>query len=398
MKKIAIVLHDMRCGGVEKSLTSLLKELDYGEYSVDLFLFREEGDFLQDIPEEVNVIPYPLDQYTYFRCFTPGKKGILQLLRGRKYGTALYCGVKLLLESLFYRDRRWQYVYKVFRNKNKTIPGQYDIAIDYQGMGSAIMPTAVVHDKIQARRKLTWIHTDMLEIPEPMLALSELVGDFDQIVCVSEAAKKTFISRFPTYECKATVFYNIIPEEQIRMLSMQDVGLCRNEKINILSVGRLAVHKGYDIALKAMLSLKNSGIGFCYYIVGDGEQRAQLTSLVKEYQLEEYVIFAGKQQNPYPYYRFCDIYLQPSMFEGYCITLAEARLFHMPIITTDFAGAREQIVPDYSGIIVQCNSAEIAKQLKTLCADEGKRVALTEALKQLEIKNNSRQSITQLFG
>jgi glycosyltransferase involved in cell wall biosynthesis len=55
----------------------------------------------------------------------------------------------------------------------------------------------------------------------------------------------------------------------------------------------------------------------------------------------------------------CNIYVQPSRHEGYCITLAEARCLYKPIITTNFAGAREQIVNGKTGLVVSPNEKEI---------------------------------------
>ena len=88
--------------------------------------------------------------------------------------------------------------------------------------------------------------------------------------------------------------------------------------------------------------------------------------MVAEKKLTETFIFAGGQDNPYPYFKYCDIYVQPSRFEGYCITVAEARVFRKPIVATDFDGAREQLKDNETGVIVPCTVERIAEAVEKL--------------------------------
>ena len=66
-----------------------------------------------------------------------------------------------------------------------------------------------------------------------------------------------------------------------------------------------------------------------------------VTYQLENYHLEENVMLLGTIKNPFPYYAQCDLYVQTSLHEGYCISLAEAQAFSKPIVSTDVAGARD---------------------------------------------------------
>ena len=115
-------------------------------------------------------------------------------------------------------------------------------------------------------------------------------------------------------------------------------------------------------------------------MLGDGSLRKELETRIEKNGLNEYFYLLGVRTNPYPYIRDCDIYVQPSIHEGYGIAVAEARVLNKPILCTDFTGARDQIIPDVTGMIVDTNVQSIYKGLKTLICSEGKRKTLSENL------------------
>ena len=84
-------------------------------------------------------------------------------------------------------------------------------------------------------------------------------------------------------------------------------------------------------------------------------------------------------------FKDCDIYVQPSRHEGYCITLAEAKCFGKPIVTTNFTGAKEQIVKRDTGIIVECNSEDLYKALK-------------EVIDNVELRNRISKNVTKTLA
>ena len=71
----------------------------------------------------------------------------------------------------------------------------------------------------------------------------------------------------------------------------------------------------------------------------------------------------GTKTNPYPYLKQADLYVQTSIHEGFCITLGEAKVFGMPIISTEFAGAHEQLDGQMCCAVVQRSTTELCNAI-----------------------------------
>ena len=129
MKKILFIMNNLNCGGAEKALVSLLKTIDYSQYEVDLLLFRHEGIFLKQVPEEVNILPEPFG-YKYYDMSSI--KAIKELLKQGRIGDAIRRIKAIFIyksEKDTYRcgQKVWPYVSKIFGKLNK----KYDVAIGY---------------------------------------------------------------------------------------------------------------------------------------------------------------------------------------------------------------------------------------------------------------------------
>ena len=136
--------------------------------------------------------------------------------------------------------------------------------------------------------------------------------------------------------------------------------------MKILTIGRLDRQKGYDLAIKVCESLVKKGYKFQWFVLGRGREENALRVMIEEKKLQETFILLGVRENPYPYIDQCDIYVQPSRHEGYGIAVAEARLLAKPIICTDFAGAKEQIINGKTGKIVEFNELELTQAISEL--------------------------------
>lgn len=373
------MLYDLHAGGVEKALISLLKNMDNTKYSVDLLLLKKQGEFLEDVPSWVNIRILNLPLELENQLFNPGISGVTKLLKTNH----LLLATKVLMKLIFYKiiktkkrtDRLLKYADSILSEDiNK-----YDLAIDYQGYGSGIFSTFYISKKVQSKMKASWIHQDVSRINDEVEMLNELYEAFNVIFSVSESAKLQFVNKFPEQAYKAEVFYNIMPVKEIKEFAL-DNHVKLDGNIKILSIGRLSMQKGYDIALKAIKMLRDENYKFRYYIIGEGEQRKELEQLISDYCLNDVVTLLGFKKNPYPYIKSTDLYFQPSRFEGFCLTLGEAKLFNKPIVSTDFAGAREQIEDGTTGIIINCTEYEMYKALKKLIIDSDLRSTLSRNL------------------
>lgn len=143
------------------------------------------------------------------------------------------------------------------------------------------------------------------------------------------------------------------------MSKVEVENLRQSDEIIIMTLGRIEKEKGQDIIPEVAQSLKEKGIIFKWYLIGDGTQKKVIEEDVNKRGLSENVIFLGTKSNPYPYLRQADIYVQTSVHEGFCITLAEAKIFDNAIISTDFTGAAEQLNGRKNSYVVKRNKDEI---------------------------------------
>ena len=90
------------------------------------------------------------------------------------------------------------------------------------------------------------------------------------------------------------------------------------------------------------------------------------------------VIILGKKENPYPYIKACDIYIQPSRYEGKAVTVREAQMLNKPVIITNFLTAKSQLEDGFDGIIVPMDNEKCAEGIISLIKNERLRDELIE--------------------
>ena len=170
-------------------------------------------------------------------------------------------------------------------------------------------------------------------------------------------------------------------------MSLEKSNIKKDHGLNLVTVGRLTIQKGYDIAIDAARILKEKNLIFKWYFIGEGPERIKLEKMIEEYYLQDNVILKGMQINPYKYINDADIYVQTSRFEGYCITLAEARMLDKPIVTTDFDVVHDQIKHEENGLIVEMNPESIVDAIIKLVEDRNLTTYIISNLKK-EKKGN----------
>ncbi|MBR2726886.1 MAG: glycosyltransferase [Solobacterium sp.] len=153
--------------------------------------------------------------------------------------------------------------------------------------------------------------------------------------------------------------------------TISDVGSeMKFDGTRLLTVGRLAKQKGYDIMLDACEILKNRGLSFKWFILGKGYLEEDIRKTITEKQLDDYVVLLGARANPYPYFKQADIYVQTSRFEGFGIALAEARILNIPVVTTAFDAVYTQMVNGENGLVVAVNANAVADGIERLMTDQ----------------------------
>ncbi len=138
----------------------------------------------------------------------------------------------------------------------------------------------------------------------------------------------------------------------------------RNEKFQILCVGRLVPAKGQHVLLKACAALKKRGINFQMTFVGDGPDRASLELRCRDYALSDNVDFVGAvgQDSIAQYYDGADVFALASFAEGVPVVLMEAMAKGIPCISTSISGIPELIKSGESGLLVAPSDEEALEQ------------------------------------
>ncbi|WP_416150484.1 glycosyltransferase [Salipaludibacillus sp. HK11] len=390
-KKILFMLINMNIGGTEKSLLNMIAELPEEQFEITFLMLEEYGGFLDQIPSRVKV-EY-LTGYDEIKpsINNPPRVTSISLFKKRKFTKAIsFSGYYLMAKLLNNKDIFFNYLTK----KHYFSKDHYDIAIAYAGPMDFI--SYFVLNKIKANKKIQWIHFDVTEIGFSKPFAIKNYNKFDKVFIVSEEAKRKLISLVPSIEEKTTVLLNVVSPIVINQLCKEGKGF--NDDFDgkrILTVGRLTTEKGLDLAIKAFKNLIKDGYNVKWYCVGEGNQRIYLEKLIEEYDLQEKFILLGSETNPYTYMDQCDIYVQPSRHEGYCITLTEARYLNKPIITTNFTPAKEQIITGKTGLIVDIDENEIYKAIKTLFEDQELARSFTTNLKKED--NDSKLELKKSF-
>jgi glycosyltransferase involved in cell wall biosynthesis len=392
-KKILISSYDMEVGGVERSLISLLENLDYDKYDIDLMLFRHQGDFMNLLPPTPNLLP-EIPEYTTFRKSIGEtikekhlKIGISRILS--KFNAALYQKVKRVNEPGYYQMQlMWKYALPFLPKLNK----EYDIAISY------LWPHYFVVDKVVAKKKIAWIHTDYSTVDTNIRLDLKMWNRFDHLIAVSDACKSSFVKKYSKLESKVKVIENITSQEFIRKMSneISENPMAEDNRFKILTVARLSHAKGIDNAVEALKKLREKGIqDIAWYIIGYGGDESAIKQLIIDNNLESSFILLGKKTNPYPFIKECDLYVQPSRYEGKAVTVTEAKILGKPILITNYPTANSQIINGIDGYICEIGVEGLANGIEKLYNNQELRSNLIKKIKDQDF--NNRDELANLY-
>lgn len=377
MKKIAFFVQHMLCGGIENALITLTRRLAENGHDVTVYVIAERGAFLSQIPQEVHLKKIPLPKEIERILPVGGTKiAVRESFREHQYGKA----VRFLLAHVLGKGEFAEL--KVDFSKIPMLEEIYDIAVNYQ-MHSPFL-VKYLSEKVKAGRKLSWIHNDFTTTGYHIRALQVYLECCEGFYGVSRRIVEEFSDIFPEYKERVHLARNLVPVSEILQKAElaeaveyeQTPGGC----LKLLTVGRLEEQKGYDIALKVCKRLTDLGNSFRWYVLGDGSQRRQLESQCRKLGVEHVMYFLGIRQNPYPYFKNCDIYVQTSRHEGYVTTVTEAKLFCLPIVCTDVSGAREQIKDEVNGEVVPIDVECMVQRLQRLMKEADRRKMYREML------------------
>lgn len=361
-KKILFVIDSLHCAGAEKSLVTLLSLLDYSKYSVELQLFGYGGVLEELVPKEVNILsPLPYLEFSKLNL----KEAFIKCMKYKNF-KMVYSRIQFSTSIRIKKYNNIQKSMKFWESISNVIgnnPKLYDVAFSYaQGV-----PTYYVAEKIKAKKKIAWVNVSYRLNGKEKEFQRRFYDQYNKIVTVSDSAKEICLETFPYYCNKIDVIYDINNPNLI--FNMANIGKSYADDfdgIRILTIGRLAYGKGYDIALDACKKLKEEGINFKWYILGEGPLKEEIVDSVIKNDLAKHFILLGVEPNPYPFIKGADIYVQTSRYEGFGLAIAEARMLNTPVVTTRFDAVYNQMTDGQNGLVVDMNGDAVCKGISKL--------------------------------
>ncbi len=301
MKQIAIVSRDLNVGGIQRSLSNLLQNIDLNKYQVDCYLYDENNFFKDKIPQKINIIY--LKPRSVFIKFIPFK-----------------------LIKLF--------------SKCKLKSVKYDSVVDFDGYQADSAIDVILST---SKNKICWIHQDLLlqkqyEFKYRILHyfMKGKYKYYNKYAAVSRGIIKPFekINNITIKKC-CTIIPNYIDTEIIFKKAEEKCDLLIDKnKYNFVSVGRICIAKGYDILINYLFELKKYRNDFHFYLIGDGVDRKNIEKLIEKLKMNSYVTLLGNQSNPFKYLKLMDGFIMTSRYEGQGMVLWEAKSLGLELFMT----------------------------------------------------------------
>lgn len=385
-QRIIILMHYLELGGAEMALIGLLHALDPEKVDVDLFIYSHQGPLMKYIPKWVNLLPEVPAYAVIERPMTEAlRRGHIGVVAGRMLAKYKCRNYRLKKPATGDDSSIMQYIGDCVTPWLPRInPGvEYDLCISF------LTPHNIGLDKVRARKRLAWIHTDYSTVSINVERELPVWGAYDSIVSISQEVSRSFCKTFPTLESKMIEIENILPTDFVRTRAEEfDAKMELNGGINLLSIGRFCSAKNYDNVPDIARRMVDMGVRTLkWYIIGFGGDEALIRSKIREAGMEEHVILLGKKENPYPYIKACDIYVQPSRYEGKSVTVREAQMLCKPVVVTAYPTAASQIRNGVDGVIVPLDNAGAAKGLAEFIANTALQTQIKNYLQTHDYAN-----------
>ncbi len=380
-------MHYLELGGAESALLGLLQAHDQEKADIDLFLYDHKGELLQYIPKTINLLPKN-------NAYSMLERPLKELIKNGYWGIVIGRFVARYFAkwdqeintkglddiSVYYYIA--QYVTPFLPKINPSVT--YDLAISF------LQPHHYVLKKVNARKKLAWLHTDYSKV---YVSQNEVTvwRQYDYIAAISEDVGRAFVGRFPSLSSKTIPIENILSSKFIRERAKEGNVKLLGNGLRLLTIGRYSYQKRLEDIPIITASLLKFFPDLKWYIIGYGnpnEEQKLKESIIRE-GVQNSVILLGKQTNPYPYIKECDVYVQPSRYEGKSITVREAQILCKPVIVTNYPTAPSQIKDGVDGVIVPLSIEPCVKVMTAFLKDKEKQEIIKAYLSEHDYGNES---------
>ena len=369
-RKVLIAIHQLNIGGAQKALISALNAIDYNENDVTLYVRKDRLDLLSQVNKNVSEIIINRDHTKYYR--KPYSVMLLALLSLKKILKFDVTKTQNRLNDYVIRSKI-RYEKKHYFSDDAC----YDIAVCYiQGYTAQSFV-----ENVKAKKKILFYHDSTDSLHE---IHSKIFKEFDKIYCVSSGAMQAVKGFYPQFADKIDYVENFVDYKRIRQDAEAFVPPYKEDRLTLCTCGRMTSVKGYDLAVKAAKILKDNGLSFEWYFVGDGVERAKIEQMILDNDLSDNINVTGIVDNPYAYIKNADIYVQPSYEESYGLAIVEAMMVGSVVVSTATVGGKAIIVDGKTGVVSDISAESLAEKIMMLVKDK----YLQKKIKEKKKKND----------
>lgn len=374
-KRILFIISNLQSGGVSKSLTSLMNVIDRKHYDVSLMVISPKGPFMELLPSDIRLIENPL-----WEMVVSGPMGVLKLFKSGHPLLAIGHLIRLTLSCI---DKSM--AGEMIARQMPALKEEFDVVVDFNGQQQLYYMV----DKLQAKKKITFFHSDYAKWPYYYKADKKYYPKVDKIFTVSPQCVASLKKFFPAQSDKIGLMENISSLEMMEKMAVIEDAPEMKGRNSLLTVGHVCENKGILWAIDAAAILKSRGIDFHWYFLGSVDKPRQYNELVRAKGVEDRITFLGIHSNPYPYLKKTSIVVHPSKFEGRSIALDEAKLFCKPVVVTNFSTVADQFTNRENATICKMDPSDIADSIEELLEDKILQLKYIESLRSSRHDNSS---------
>lgn len=279
MKKISVIfiLPDLETGGAERIITTIANHLSRDRFEPKILLLRKQGGYLDFLEEDVEIIDVNTERIRH--------------------------SLKPILSEIY--RRKPDIVFSGFGEVNaylslfiKLFPRTKFIARE----------TNVVSEHV-TRKEIRFFYN--------------FYNNYQQIIAQSDDMMKDLTKNFNIKPNKIIKINNPVDFDFIdrKLISSTKPECFKYNYKNVVAIGNLSSRKGFDNLLKVFSRLKNENI--LLHILGDGKDR-EILHQMKDFLGLKHVFFHGRQENPYQFLKYADLFILSSRYEGFPNVLLEA--------------------------------------------------------------------------
>lgn len=384
-KKIIFVTKALWIGGIETALVNLLNNFNYKKYDVTLLVLKAELDMLKQIHPKCRVLIADRDEtvslqekYRYSRLY--------HLTEEPENPSWLHKMMMWTVPVIRWTENRFyiRYIRKMMKGE------RFDTAVIYSDVAGETAVRAIRADKYL----MFYHHGAMRHVYHDRIAYKKC----EKIIAVSQHQATALRSYIPKYAYKIVAVNNLADIKGIREKSQKTIQQNFEEKkFNIVTCGRVSKEKGMDLAIDACYKLILRGYkNIRWWIIGDGPVYNEIKDQIQRLNLGNYVYLVGMKENPYPYIEKADLYVQPSRFEGYPMSILEALILKKIVVATANKGAEEMLKKLNCGILSRIDSQDLAQKIGELIENEQYYDKKKHEISEIDFEQSNTESLKQI--